>query len=302
MSERVFRMDSNQQEILNDVLWEFPYLNTGSELSASKRAPWHWHPAVEIVYIDSGTALYKLPQADVTVPQDGILFINHEIFHAAEPAAPHEIVQYRCQLVEPEFFANGAGGLIKRKYIDPVIQCADLPYVLIRPGDPIHAEALFLLRDSIAAADKKPELHEYRIHQNLTRFWMLLIQSTQDIWQNSTPKNDIRSLRIRQMIAFIQGHSAEKLTLEQIADSAGISPRECLRTFQSTLKTTPFEYLIDCRVRRAADRLQNSSDSILDIALACGFSSSSYFCRIFKKTTGLSPTEFKRTHRPTPEA
>lgn len=294
MIQRQFRIDNNQQEILQEITWEFPYLNTGSELSATKRAPWHWHLAIELVYIDRGTALFKLPQCDLIVPQDSVLFINHEIFHAAESADPHQTVNYRCQLVNPEFFANGAGGLIKRKYIDPIIHCSDLPYLLLEPGDPIHAESLALLRDSIAAADAQPELYEYRIHQNMTRFWMLLLQKTRDIWQNSTPKNDIRGQRIRQMLAFIRANSAEKLTLEQIADSAGISTRECLRTFQNALKMTPFEYLIECRVRRAADLLQNSSDSILSIALECGFSSNSCFCRIFKKITGLSPSEYKR--------
>ena len=43
--------------------------------------------------------------------------------------------------------------------------------------------------------------------------------------------------------------------------------------------------------------LRNTNETITDIALSCGFSSSSYFCRIFKKEMGISPTEYKRRNK-----
>lgn len=287
-------VDENQREILQEVTWEFPYFNTGIWLSSTRRAPWHWHPAFEIVYIVSGTALYKTPQAELIVPPDGILFINSGVFHSAETIDNNVPVEYRCQLVEPNFLAGGSGSLIYRKYVDPIVQCTDLPYTLILPGDPMHAEALALLRQAIAAAEAQDLMYEYRIQQNLSHFWLMFAQKTMDVWLNSAPKNDARSDRVKQMLAYIQNNSAEKLTLDDIAASAGISTRECLRCFQNTLKITPFEYLIDCRVRRAADMLISSTESITNIALSCGFSSSSYFCRIFKKVTGHSPSEYKK--------
>ena len=98
------------------------------------------------------------------------------------------------------------------------------------------------------------------------------------------------------MLSYIQENCAEKLSLESIAASAGVSQRECLRCFQALLKTTPFEYLNDCRVRRAANMLTETTASITDIALNCGFGSASYFCRIFRRFMHASPSEYKRQH------
>jgi len=295
MSQYTFRMDENQQQILQDTSWGFPYQRTGTVLNASRSAPWHWHPALEIVYIISGTAVYSLPQTEVIVPPDGILFINSGVFHAARALDHGDPVDYRCHIVDPSLMANGEGGAIKTKYVDPVIKCAALPYRLILPGEPMHETALQLLKDACEMADSRAFLYEYQVQQKLSQFWLMLIADTQNIWRDQESKNDFRNERLKKMLTFIQTNCAEKITLEQIAASAEISTRECLRSFQLTLKMSPFEYLIDCRVRKAANLLQNTSDSITDIAFSCGFSSSSYFCRIFKKITGQSPSAFKRT-------
>lgn len=276
--------------------WDFPYLRTGTYLDSTFNAPWHWHPALEIVYVISGTALYSVPQTEVIVPPRGILFINSGVFHAARALNNDDPVEYRCHLVDPSLLCNGEGGAIKTKYVDPVTKCAALPYFVILPDNPVHAEALALLTEACALADQGAFMYEFHVRQRISRFWLMMIEATQDIWRNQKPEADYRSERIKKMVAFIQDHSAEKLTLEQIAASTDISTRECLRSFQSMLKMTPFEYLIDCRVRKAAVLLQSTTGSITDVAYACGFSSASYFCRIFKKITGQSPSSFKRTH------
>ena len=289
-----FRIDENKREIMPESTWDFPYLRTGTWLNAAHSAPWHWHPALEIVYIIQGTAVYSVPQADVIVPPDGILFINSGVFHAARAQDTADPVEYRCHIVDPSLLANGEGSAIKTKYVDPVIKCAALPYRLILPGEPMHAKALALLKEACEIADSGAFMHEYHVQQRLSRFWLMLIDETQAIWRDQETKNDFRNERVKKMLSFIQQNCVEKLTLEQIAASADISTRECLRCFQSMLKMTPFDYLIDCRVRKAADMLQNSAASMTDVALSCGFSSSSYFCRIFRKVTGQSPSQFRR--------
>lgn len=291
------QLDEHQQELVPFYSHEFRYRCLHAELNMEHSVTWHWHDALEFVHIVEGTAVFNLPQIDLILPEDSILIINSGVFHGAGNISPGDRVKYHTQMVSPEFLAGEAAGVIRAKYFDPVMrQASELPYHMITLEHPQHAQFKQLLEGSYDAAQGHDLMYELRIRQNLTQIWLLFIESTQNIWLNATPKNDVRSDRIKQMLSFIQENCTDKLTLDQIAESAGISTRECLRCFQSMLKMTPFEYLTDCRVRKAADMLANTSSSMLDIALDCGFSTPSYFCRMFKRQMGQSPSEYKRAH------
>ena len=235
--------------------------------------------------------------AHLVVPENSILIINSGISHSAGTADPKMPVKFHTHLISATLLSSDTGSIIKSKYFDPIMTCHSLPYYIIKPGDPDHTLACELFEEAHTAANEQRFLFELIVRQNLTRIWMIFIENTKEIWHNATPVNDVRNDRLKQMLVFVHRNCTEKLTLEQIAASAGISTRECSRCFQSILKMTPIEYLTDCRVRKAADMLRNTSQSIIEISYNCGFSTASYFCRIFKKVMGQSPSTYKRLHR-----
>ena len=67
--------------------------------------------------------------------------------------------------------------------------------------------------------------------------------------------------------------------------------------FLSVFSVPPAKYIQNYRVEKAKELLVNSSGSIEDIATAVGFANSSYFCKVFKSTTGLTPSEFATKSR-----
>lgn len=290
------RLDERQQEIISFYSPEFQYHNPEAVLTRQRTVRWHWHPALEFVHVLEGDALFSLPHIEVIVPEGAILILNSEVSHSACALDSDVPAYYHTHMISAELLAGGVGSFIKTKFFDPIMRCSELPYHLITKDMPIHAEACRLFEEAFHAADDKDYLMELKIRQNLTQLWLIFIEATRETWENYTPKNDYRSERIKLMLAFIQQNCTEKLTLEQIAASAGISTRECLRCFQTMLKTTPIEYLNECRVRRAADILQSGKSNMTEIALECGFSSASYFCRMFKKITGQSPTRYRNTY------
>lgn len=86
------------------------------------------------------------------------------------------------------------------------------------------------------------------------------------------------------------------LTLRALADAAGLSPYHFLRSFSAITGTTPHQYILRARLRRAAVRLraEDTRTRILDIALGCGFDDLSNFNRAFRAEFGTSPREFRR--------
>ena len=99
------------------------------------------------------------------------------------------------------------------------------------------------------------------------------------------------------MIRFIQENYAQRLTLEQIAESAAISPRECLRCFRDSIHQSPVDYLIDYRLLCAKKLLETTELSITEVALQCGFNSNSYFTKLFHRSTAKTPNAYRKEFR-----
>jgi AraC-like DNA-binding protein len=83
-------------------------------------------------------------------------------------------------------------------------------------------------------------------------------------------------------------------TLQELAEHAGMSRSKFAFRFKEKVGVSAMEYLTRWRMLRAADRLTNSPDSVVDIAIASGYESESSFGAAFKKVMGLSPRQYCR--------
>lgn len=97
--------------------------------------------------------------------------------------------------------------------------------------------------------------------------------------------------RLVQALELMRGNLEEPLTCEEISEMVGISSRQLERLFHQHLGAPPAQYYMDLRLERAQHLLQQSSLSILQIGTACGFSSTSYFSRCYRKKYNRSPRE-----------
>jgi len=96
---------------------------------------------------------------------------------------------------------------------------------------------------------------------------------------------------------WIDAHAHETIDLEDAATEAGLSPFHFLRVFANVLGVTPHQYLVRCRLRRAASLLAGGERSITDVALDVGFGDLSNFVRTFRRAAGVSPGRFRRAAR-----
>ncbi len=100
--------------------------------------------------------------------------------------------------------------------------------------------------------------------------------------------------RLLEVFSFIRKNCHERLPLERMAKMAHMSPGYFCRFFKATTGDTPTGYILRLRVDLAADLLSNSAMSVTDVAYATGFSSHSYFDRVFKRLKGMTPLEYRR--------
>jgi two-component system response regulator YesN len=99
---------------------------------------------------------------------------------------------------------------------------------------------------------------------------------------------------VRQVIEYLQEHYNEDLTLEDVARKVHISPSRLSHLFKDELGLTIIEYLTDIRITAAKQMLENSDLMVKQIAEKVGYQEASYFTRVFKKNTGVSPAEYRR--------
>ncbi|TCL64085.1 helix-turn-helix domain-containing protein [Rhizobium sp. BK251] len=91
----------------------------------------------------------------------------------------------------------------------------------------------------------------------------------------------------------INRHFSEQLSLTELGKRANVHPTTANRAFRDVLGISVMEYLTRYRLARAMQRLVETEDSILEIALDCGFGSSSRFYDVFKQRTGTTPRQFR---------
>ena len=102
---------------------------------------------------------------------------------------------------------------------------------------------------------------------------------------------------MRVFLQYIREHYAQAVTLEELAASAHVSKSECLRCFRQSLETTPYKYLSEFRLSKAAQLLRETDRPISEIAAEVGFQQLSHFGKCFREKAGCSPRAYRATER-----
>jgi AraC family transcriptional regulator len=93
---------------------------------------------------------------------------------------------------------------------------------------------------------------------------------------------------------FIHQHFQENLKLEELARVANYSSYHFIRFFKQATGKTPYEYLMDVKIEKAAQMLQNKELSITEVCYSCGFVNPSHFSTVFKRKKGVSPSRYQK--------
>jgi AraC-like DNA-binding protein len=99
------------------------------------------------------------------------------------------------------------------------------------------------------------------------------------------------------VISFIERKYTKSITIDMLSTMSCMSKRNFIRVFKHNYGTTPIDYIMKLRFKKACELLKISSNTISHIALECGFEDSNYFSRQFKKYIGYTPTKWRRSAR-----
>ena len=100
--------------------------------------------------------------------------------------------------------------------------------------------------------------------------------------------------QVRPALEYIRNHYATPMKISEIASVCHISESHFRRLFEENIGMTPVEYLNQVRIRKACDLIKKTGNSMEEIAVKVGFTTTSTFNRNFKRITGTSPYQWKK--------
>lgn len=99
---------------------------------------------------------------------------------------------------------------------------------------------------------------------------------------------------VEKVTKFAMTHLHEAIGVEELAEIAGYSRFHFSRIFKEWYGDGPSNFLHDMRMKRAVRLLQTEHRTVKEIADRCGFTNTSYFCKVFRKEFGISPEGFRK--------
>lgn len=243
----------------------------------------HYHDEIELLTITQGELFCVVSGKTYLCQKGDILFFSARIPHTTyiqNSKCGYTLIQFR-----PEHFlgdSNNTG-----KYFNRFVRNANLPFAVLRNEELYHT-----VEKAVEEKKKQAEAFELYIKGAIFTIIALLCREGALSASNSVYSADIK--KILPALSYIDEHFAQDITLDDIARLQNLNPAYFCRVFKRASGSSFVDYLNFVRICKSEKLLAAGKKSILEISCDVGFSSVSYYNRIFKRYKNCTPTEYRR--------
>jgi AraC family transcriptional regulator len=107
-------------------------------------------------------------------------------------------------------------------------------------------------------------------------------------------RGGLGSGRLRRIKELVHAKMEDDLSLDEMAQSVGLSTAHFARMFRKSTGQTPHQFVLRQRLERAKEMLRSPDSRVLDVAVACGFKTQQHFAQAFRDVWGVSPTVYRQ--------
>lgn len=254
--------------------------------------PPHWHNEFELNFIHSGTAVFFCNGVQYT-PEDGDIFIFQPNQTHGMSTWGNKKIYYDTLLFSSKVF----GSLSERgnhSVISPLVSGEAVVQLPINRNSAGYDVIRKTVESIFEASKLDDEPSDILAKSELLRLFYYLHAYGHIVYsQNKTPTDETR---IRPVLAYIDQHYAEDLSLDTLARLIPLSKSYLMSCFKRITGTSIVTYITQIRIRNACEMLLSTNKQVLQIAMECGFDNLSNFNRQFKKHTGCSPSKYRKTY------
>lgn len=270
---------------------DFPYLvlNVINDRSYPKNPGFrimHWHNDLQFIYVLGGVISVQTLDAKIMLHKNEAVFINKNVVHLVMP----ENSCHYTSFIFPDYFLKFYPECPAGKLVDTIVDNPQLPAFSFTSHISWHCRILEQLRELSALENDKTEFYVYDVLVRLTALWAEIQKNI--LFPPARQTGHIHA-RMQKFLSYIAQHYSEDISLDALARSGNVSKSECLRCFKVSLQTTPYKYLTEYRLSKAASLIRTTDEPIGNIASKAGFHHMSHFGKCFKEKTGYAPRDYR---------
>ena len=286
--------NSLQKETKSHGNYSFPVLVSYESLRKYEAGSfmWHWHPEIELTLITNGKMKYKINNEEFVLKEGDAIFCNSGLMHSGS-MIENQNCDYIATTFDPKVIYGFENSIIYTKYVKPIIQDFYFPYIIFDSSEEWHSEVISIIKELIAASERKAEEKELEISICLQQFWKLIFKHRKNIPQPDVESN-VDFERLRSIITYIELNYENRITLDDIASTINLCKEECCRLFKRCMNTSIFDYIIQFRIEKSAKLLKETDRSVTEIAQSVGFNDANHFAKLFRREKGVSPSQFRK--------
>jgi AraC-like DNA-binding protein len=254
---------------------------------AHSALPFHSHgKMIEICYLESGRQTYCVGGQDFHLKGGDVFVTFPNERHGSGDSPEGKGVLYWLLLRIPD----NRQRLLSLKPAD-ARAVLDRLLSLDRRHFPIGQDVGQLLRQIIGEFDRDEDvLRRVKLENLLLRFLLEVLDASQST--NAAVSPEIRAVQ-----ALIAENLDEPSPISRLARSVHMSESRFKARFKAEVGVPPADYAMRQRIDRSVQLLRCSDQPITEIALGLGFSSTQYFATVFRRYTGVAPTEYRKAAR-----
>lgn len=244
---------------------------------------WHASRRNMIMYMHTDGGSIVSTQQNYPIKKGGLCFIGGNHFHYTIPDDPPNYERSKLFL-SPEALDNLLLLFPKELDMPAVFNPNTLVYTQLDAGEQQYVEQILdnLQRYTHSKHYLDPVLKSGYI--------ALLVCLHKNQIQVKASSGDM----IQKAVEYINQHISESISMDDICRQIHISKYHFCRHFKKTTGFTVMDYVLKTRIVAAKSMLTDTTLPVSEISSRCGFSSTSYFCRVFKEHTDLTPLQYRK--------
>ncbi|HHV09448.1 MAG TPA: AraC family transcriptional regulator [Clostridiales bacterium] len=265
------------------------FLFTWKGIRQKDEGAYHSHDFPEMAFIMSGNGRYRIEDCIYEVTEGDLLIMNPGIKHQA-------LLLEGNEFPATEFFVGFSNIHLKGQPKNH-LPLPDGGHILHTTGD--LRQKLFKICSSIVSENAVCREGRYFMLKAYLMQMILLVarEQCEPVMTSSgcTFESSNKKYVVEQIISYFEDHYNDKVSLDQIAENMYLSPFYISKIFKSETGDTPIRHLINIRLEKARELLENGwGGSIQEIAASVGYDDAYHFSKLFKKRYGTSPSQVKK--------
>lgn len=254
---------------------------------------YHWHKEVEVICFQNGNATVLLNGKEYQAEAGDIIFVNQGELHQISSDCPDLLYHAFDFLLDSLNFSDK--DYVQSHYLTPLTEKAMFFSHFLSHSEETTAPVFNTFLEILDTYEKKAAGYQLLIKASLLKIISMMIENNQLI----TPEaagirvHYERERQLKEILTYIHNNYAQKMHLEDIADTFHMSGKYFSRYFKKHFGYTFVEYLNHFRIEKACVLLVTTDMRIMEISFDTGFENFSYFIRKFKEITGFTPAAYR---------